>query len=47
MRNIPKLGFVNINAYAKFDQIPSICSQEIEQKRNSNINQGPELCCKF
>ena len=25
----------------------SIGSQDIERKRNSNINQGPLLCCKF
>ena len=29
----------NINAFAKFGQIPSIYSQDIEQKRNSPINQ--------
>ena len=31
---------VNINAYAKFGQIPSICSQDIELKWNSNIIKG-------
>ena len=34
-RNNPKLYLVNINVfilYAKFGQIPSICSQEIEWK---------------
>ena len=41
MRNNPDLDLVCINAYAKFGQIPSICSQEIERKRNSDINQGP------
>ena len=35
------LDLVNINAYAKFGQIPSIRSQHIEQKLNSDINQGP------
>ena len=40
MRNNPNLDLVNINAYAKFGQIRSICSQDIEQKRNSNIIQG-------
>ena len=31
-RNIPNLDIVNINAYAKFGQIPSTHSQDIEQK---------------
>ena len=31
----------NINAYAKFGQIPSICSQDTDRKRNSDTNQGP------
>ena len=35
------LGLVNINAYAKFGQIPLICSQDIKLKQNSNINHGP------
>ena len=39
--NNPILDLVNINAYAKFGQISSICSQDIEQKRHSDINQGP------
>ena len=29
----PNLGLVNINAYAKLGQIPSICYQGIERKR--------------
>ena len=33
-RNNPKLDLVNIKAYAKFGQIPSICSQDIERKGN-------------
>ena len=37
----PNLDVFNVSAYAKFCQIPSICSQDIEQKRNSDINQGP------
>ena len=28
-------------AYAKFHQNPSICSQDIKRKHNSDINQGP------
>ena len=31
----PKLDLANINAYTKFGEILLICSQEIEQKRNS------------
>ena len=30
----PNLDLVNINAYTKFGKIPSICSQDIERKRN-------------
>ena len=37
----PSPDVVNINAFAKFGQIPSICSQDIGLKRNSDINQGP------
>ena len=32
MRNNPNIDLVNINAYAKFGQNPSICSQDIERK---------------
>ena len=35
--NNPNLDLVNINAYAKFGQIPFIRSQDIERKRNSII----------
>ena len=34
MCNNPKLDLVNINAYIKFDEILSICFQDIERKRN-------------
>ena len=37
--NDPNLDLVNINAYAKFGQIPSICSQDIEQKQSRNDGQ--------
>ena len=47
MRNNPRLDLVNVNAYAKFAQIPSIPSPDIERKRNSDDNRGPLLCCKF
>ena len=38
---------VNDNVFTKFDLILSIRSEDIEQKTNSDINQGPLLCCKF
>ena len=40
-RDNPNLVLVKVNAYAKFDNIPSIRSQDNERKRNSDINQGP------
>ena len=46
--NLLKLTFknrtqelINLNAYAKFGLIPSICSQDIEWKQNSDNNKGP------
>ena len=33
MRNNPNLDPVNINEYAKFGQIPFICSQDTERKQ--------------
>ena len=39
--NNPKLDVVNINAYVKFCQNPFLHLQDIEQKRNSDIIQGP------
>ena len=33
--------FVPWNAYIKFGEILSFCSQDIERKRNFGINQGP------
>ena len=41
MGNNPKLDVVNVDVHAKFGQILSICSQDIERKRNSDVNQGP------
>ena len=41
MRNNPNIDVFNINAYAKFGQIPSIISQDIKWKWNSYISQGP------
>ena len=37
----PNVDLVNINEYTKFGQILSIGSEDIEQKLNSDINQGP------
>ena len=34
------LDLVNIDAYIKFGEILSICSQDIERKQNSDPNQG-------
>ena len=39
--NNPTLDLVNMNAYIKFGENLSICSQDIERKRNSGENQGP------
>ena len=41
------IDLVNDNVFTKFGLILSISSQDIEQKPNSDINQGPKLCCKF
>ena len=41
MCNNPNLDLDKLNAYAKFDQIPSIRSQDIERKRNFDNNPGP------
>ena len=39
--NNPNPELININANTKFNEILSICSQDIEWKRNSDVNQGP------
>ena len=41
------VDLVNDNVLKKFGLIVSIRSQDIEQKPNSDVNQGPLLCCKF
>ena len=41
MCNNPKVDLVNMNAYIKFGEILSICSQDIERKRNVALNEGP------
>ena len=47
MSNNPEPDLVNINVYENFGQIPSICSHDIERKRNSDLNQGPQLGYEF
>ena len=39
-KNPIDIDLVNINVFIKFGQILSICSKDIEGKRNSGINQG-------
>ena len=41
------LDLVTDNVYANFGLILSIRSQDIEQKPNFDVNQGPSLCCQF
>ena len=38
--NNPKLDLVNVDVHTKFGQILSILSQDIERKRNSEVDQG-------
>ena len=50
--NLPKIYITNVdlvndNVYTKFGLNLSIRSQDMEQKPNSDVNQGPLLCCKF
>ena len=39
--NNHKLDLVNVDVHTKFGWILSICSENIERKRNSDVNQGP------
>ena len=39
--NNPKPDLVNVDLHTKFGWILSIRSHDIEQKRNSDVNQGP------
>ena len=39
--NNPNVDLVSINSYIKFGQNLSFCSQDIEQKQNFGVNQGP------
>ena len=41
------VDLVNDNVYTKFGLNLSIRSQDIEQKPNSDVNQGPLFSCKF
>ena len=41
MCNNLKLDLVNMNAYMKFGENLLICSQDIELKQYSGVNQGP------
>ena len=41
------LDLVTDNVHANFGLILSIRSQDIEQKPNFDVNQGPKLCCQF
>ena len=36
--NNPKLNVANMNAYIKFGEIQSMCSKDIERKRNSGVD---------
>ena len=45
--NNPKLDLVNDDVHTKFGWILSIHSQDIERKRNSDVNQGPLLHQNF
>ena len=39
--NNPKLNPVHVDVHTKFGQILSNCLQDIERKRNFDVNQGP------
>ena len=41
MGNNSKLDLVSVDVHTKRGQILSICSQDIERKQNSDVNQGP------
>ena len=44
---ITNVDLVNDNVYTKFGLNLSIRSQDMEQKPNSDTNQGTLLCCEF
>ena len=39
--NYPNVDLVNVDVHTKFGQILSIRYQDIERKRNLDVNQGP------
>ena len=39
--NNSNVDLVNINAFIKYGEILSICSQDNERKQNFGVNQGP------
>ena len=41
------MDLVNDNVYTKFGLNRSIRFRDIEQKLNSDVNQGPKLWCKL
>ena len=45
--NNPKLDLNNVDVHAKFGLILSIRSQDIERKRNFDVNQGAVTPSKF
>ena len=45
--NNPNLDLVNVDVHTNFSKILSIRSQDIEPKRNSDVNQGPSFCQNF
>ena len=47
MGNNHKLDPVNVNRHTKIDLILSNRSEDIERNRNSDVNQGLELCLNF
>ena len=40
------IDLVNDNVYTKSGLNRSVRFEDIEQKLNSDVNQGPQLCCK-
>ena len=44
---ITNLDLSNDNVYTKFGLNLVICSQDMEQNVNFDVNQGQLLCCKF
>ena len=48
MCNNPNVDLVNMNAYIKFGEILSVCSQNIEWKQNFGVNQWEmvQMCKK-